>query len=234
MRRFTMTAALAAALLVLALPAAAGAHVTLNPRSAPAGAFTELAVRVPNERDDASTVKVDLKLPPGFAFASYEPQPGWSAKVITTQLDRPIQTDDGPISETVSRIVWTGTGKGLGAIPPGAFKDFPISVQIPGVAGDTLTFKALQTYSGGEVVRWIGAPDAAEPAPTVSVTAASADHGSAAPATAAEASVHDDGDGDGASKGLAIAALIIGALGLIAGLAALARSGRRRSPPAAS
>ena len=42
-------------------------------------------------------------------------------------------------------------------IPPGAFQDFGLSVQIPGKAGDKLTFKALQTYSNGEIVRWIGA-----------------------------------------------------------------------------
>lgn len=230
MRRIRRLSAALAAVALLALPAAADAHITVNPTTAPAGAFTELAVRVPNERDNAATVKVDLKLPPGFVFASYEPQPGWSARVITTRLDRPIQTDDGPISQAVSRIVWTGTGKGLGAIPPGAFKDFPISVQIPGRAGDTLTFKALQTYSNGEIVRWIGAPDADEPAPRVSVTAASGEHGAATPATASATSDEGDGDGDGdgASTGLGIAALVLGALGLLAGLVALARSGGRR------
>jgi uncharacterized protein len=41
---------------------------------------------------------------------------------------------------------------------------------IPGKAGQTLTFKALQTYSNGDVVRWIGAPDADEPAPRVQLT----------------------------------------------------------------
>jgi uncharacterized protein len=61
----------------LALPAAAAAHVTLQPSTAPADGFTRLDVRVPNERDDASTVNVDVHLPPGFAFVSYEPRPGW-------------------------------------------------------------------------------------------------------------------------------------------------------------
>ena len=35
----------------------------------------------------------------------------------------------------------------------------------PDEPGTSLTFKALQTYDDGEVVRWIGAPDADEPAP---------------------------------------------------------------------
>ena len=42
---------------------------------------------------------------------------------------------------------------------------------MPNQAGKALTFKALQTYSSGEVVRWIGPPDAEEPAPQVTLTA---------------------------------------------------------------
>ncbi|MCW3009438.1 MAG: nuclear export factor, partial [Solirubrobacterales bacterium] len=64
---------IAAAVSVLALPAAATAHVTVNPKQAPAGAYTVLDVRVPTERDDASTVKVVVKMPPGIVSASYEP-----------------------------------------------------------------------------------------------------------------------------------------------------------------
>ena len=59
----------------LLAPAAAQAHVTLQPDTAPAGGFTRLDVRVPNERDDAGTTKVDVQLPPGFIAASYEPVP---------------------------------------------------------------------------------------------------------------------------------------------------------------
>ena len=44
----------------LAAPAAAQAHVTLQPKTAQAGSFTVLDVRVPNERNQTSTVKVDV------------------------------------------------------------------------------------------------------------------------------------------------------------------------------
>ena len=144
----------------LAVPAGAEAHVTLQPTTAAAGAFTVLDIRVPNERDKASTVKVDVRFPAGFAAVSYQPVSGWKVKVIKKKLATPIQTDDGPVTEGVSRMIWTGARKGLGKIAPGQFMDFPISVQIPGKAGDVLTFKALQTYSNGEVVRWIGPPHA--------------------------------------------------------------------------
>jgi len=215
---------LAGAALALALPSAAQAHVTLQPNSAAAGGFTVLNVRVPNERDNASTTKVDVQLPPGFAFASYAPQPGWSVKVTKTKLDKPIQTDDGPIDEAVSRMVWTGTGTGDGRIGPGQFKDFPLSVQIPDKAGQTLTFKALQTYSNGEVVRWIGAPDADQPAPTVKITAAAGEEATKAATPAQPAAAADTSDD--ASKGLGIAALILGGLGLLVGIGALVAARR--------
>ena len=63
----------------------------------------------------------------------------------------------------------------------GAFRDFGLSVQIPGKAGDKLTFKALQTYSDGEVVRWIGPEGSDTPAPIVTVEAADAGATHAAP-----------------------------------------------------
>jgi len=217
----TIGAAVAAGALVL--PAAAGAHVTVQPQQVPAGASTVLAVRVPNERDDASTVKVDVRLPPGFVSASWEAMPGWSVRAVKQKLSKPIQTDDGPIDEQVGEIVWTASSKKAG-IQPGEFRDFPLSVTMPGKAGQTLTFKALQTYSNGEVVRWIGAPDADEPAPTVQLTAARQQATARpAPAPAPAAASSDDG-----SNGLSIVALVLGALGLLAGIAALVTA--RRGP----
>ena len=69
MRRTSTVVALATTAAVLAVPAGAGAHVTINPREA-AGSFSVLAVRVPNERDRASTLKLDLRFPTGFASVS--------------------------------------------------------------------------------------------------------------------------------------------------------------------
>ncbi len=224
-------AAVTTAAFALGLPAAAQAHVTLQPSSEPAGAETVLNVRVPTERDDASTVRVDVRLPPGFVEADVEPQPGWRVKVVKQKLAKPIQTDDGPINEAVSEISWTGSGTGEGAIPPGGFKDFPVLVLLPGRAGQRLTFKAVQTYSNHAVVRWIGAPGSESPAPQVTLTSASDAAGSAGSSgstgsapTPATAVVQKS---DGASKGLGVAALIAGVLGLVLGAGALFLSLRR-------
>lgn len=208
-------------LAALALAPAAGAHVTLQPPEAPAGGFTRLDVRVPNERDNANTTKVEVRLPPGFLSVSTEPVPGWKAELTMRKLDQPVEQFGEQVTEEVGQITFSG-----GVIRPGQFQDFGLSLAVPdGKPGSMLTFKALQTYSNGEVVRWIGPPDSDEPAPQVELTAAEEEEAAAPPAEqpAAPAASEDDDDGNG----LAIAALVVGALGLIAGLAALFL-GRRR------
>jgi periplasmic copper chaperone A len=219
-----------AALLALALlaPAAAEAHVTVQPNEAPEGAYTVLDVRVPNESEDADTTKVAVQFPEGFGDVSYQAVPGWSVEVVHQKLKKPIQTDDGPVTEGVHEVIFSG-----GKLPPGEFQDFPLSLQIAGKAGEELTFKAVQTYDNGEIVRWIGAPETEHPAPQVLVlppkepghgTVAQAGE-DAAPATGSS----EAGDSGGSSdKGLAIAALVVAVIALlIAGAAVF--SGRRRT-----
>jgi uncharacterized protein YcnI len=217
---------LAAALAVaLALAPAAGAHVTLQPEQAPAGGFTRLDVRVPNERDNAGTTKVEVQFPPGFLFVSYEPVPNWDIEIAMRKLDKPVEQFGEQITEEVDRVTFTGNGE-AGVIQPGEFQDFGLSLGMPeGKAGSKLTFKAVQTYSNGEVVRWIGPPDAEEPAPQVELTAAEGEEAASAPAQQqAPAASEDDDDGNG----LAIVALVLGAAGLAAGVTALFM-GRRRT-----
>jgi uncharacterized protein YcnI len=235
MRRSILLAATAGALI---LPAGAGAHVSLHPNTLPAGSNPTIDVRVPNEDNRATVDNVDMQVPPGFIDVSPETPAGWRATIRTTKLAKPVQTDDGAVTEEVSEIIWSAP-KGHG-IAPGSFLNFPILTAIPdGDAGTTLTFKVLQTYSNGSVVRWIEpANSTMHPAPTVNVTAAGGQledvagteagppaAGGASPAPATPTTTTKS---TGASKGLAIAALVIGALGLVIGLTALA-SARRRS-----
>ena len=224
------TIAVAALAATLALAATASAHVTLQPEEAPAGGFTRLDVRVPNEQDDAGTTKVEVQFPPGFASVSTEPVPGWTVKIARRKLDEPVEVEGEERTDEVDTITWTGDGR-TGIVEPGEFQDFGLSLQMPDRPGAKLTFKALQTYAGGEVVRWIGPPDAEEPAPQVTLAAGSGgEHGGAAEPVAAEpASAEDDeeeGD-DGAPVWLAVLALALGALGAGAGIAALLGNRRR-------
>jgi uncharacterized protein len=216
------TIAIAFTATTLAAPAAAEAHVTLQPDQAPAGGFTRLDVRVPNETDNANTTKVEVKFPPGFAEVSTQPVAGWTTKVTKSKLAKPVTTDEGDrITEQVSTITWIGSGT-QGRIAPGQFQDFGLSVALPDEPGKSLTFKALQTYSNGDVVRWIGAPDADEPAPRVKLTAAPA-----ATTTAPAQPTSDASDDTGAPTWLAVLALVLGAGGLGAGIAGLRAAHRR-------
>jgi uncharacterized protein YcnI len=246
MRPKTIVAVLAAT--TLAAPAVAQAHISLHPNTIPAGAFVTLNVRVPGEQEGAYAYKIDMLVPPGFTEIDTQNVPGWSVKEIVTRPATPIQTDEGPVDEEVSQIVWTGDRSKLGRLENGSFIQFPLSIAMPSnLAGRSLAFKTVQYYSNGKVIHWIGPPSAEFPAPTVNITAKGgviedvaggeagptpgetppASSGAVAPVSASSAGgAHSTG---GASKGLAITALVLGALGLIAGVGGLlvARRDRR-------
>jgi periplasmic copper chaperone A len=219
-RKLVPTALLA---LILLAPAAASAHVTLQPNEAPEGAYTVLDVRVPNESEGENTTKVAVQFPEGFGDVSYQAVPGWNVEVIHEKLKKPIQTDDGPVTEGVKEVIFSG-----GKLAPGQFQDFPLSVQIPGKAGEELTFKAVQTYEK-EIVRWIGAPESEHPAPRVLVLPPKeAGQSSTVNNKSLSLTSSDSSDSGGSSdKGVAIAALVVAVIALLVGGAAVVGSRRR-------
>jgi uncharacterized protein YcnI len=239
MKRIAITMAAIAALIA---PTAASAHVSVHPNAVPAGANATLDIRVPNEMDNAKTTKLEVQFPPGFIGVSTQPPPGWTSKVQTSKLAKPVETDDGPIDTQVSEVDWTaGSGAGIAA---GQFANFPISVALPGRPGQTLTFKTVQTYSNGKVARWIGAPDSAQPAPTIDVTAKGGvlqdvAGGEAGPGplpaavlarskASTPAATRTVVEKQSSNDTLAVIALIVGLLGLAAGGAGLAVARRAR------
>lgn len=241
-RAAAVTVTAAALVAVTALPAAA--HVTVSPDSLPKGSTAELTFKVPNEESNATTTAVQLQVPTDHPIAQVLPKqiPGWTVTVKTTTLAKPLKTDDGTFTTAVSEIDWTG-----GSIPVGQYQDFQISVDpLPTDTGQ-LVFKAVQTYSNGDIVRWIdltqaGQPDPEHPAPVLTLTAADpADSGGsgsdsggstsgskpASTSSTAAAAAQSSSSGGGSDT----AGIVLGALGLAAGLAALALTllARRRS-----
>jgi uncharacterized protein YcnI len=229
MNRFVRLLAVAAVTL-LGLASAASAHVTVNPGEAKKGAFAVLAFRVPNERDDAGTTKVEINFPADhpIPFVSVRPHPGWTYTVERTRLDKPVEAHGRSINEVVSKITFTG-----GPIRPGEFDEFEVSAGPLPEDADQLVFPTLQTYESGEVVRWIeptpaGGEEPEHPAPVLRLVAGAGDgHGDDGAMTAtttgageargvnvSAAAAKDDADG---ARPLAIIALIVGALGLVAG-----------------
>ena len=136
-----------------------------------------MTVRVPNERDNKGTVKVDVRLPHGVYFLSYKKVPGWKVKLTKKKLSTPVSLEGLRVTEEYTRVVWTGNRKKGGIIRPNQFEEFPLSVRVPdGQPGSELVFRAFQTYRGGERVAWTGAPDADTPAPRVTLTAPAEGH----------------------------------------------------------
>jgi hypothetical protein len=143
--------------------------------------------------------------------------------VKTITLAKPVTTDDGTFNSAVSEVTWTG-----GQILPGQFQDFSISADPLPTGISQLVFKAIQTYSNGDVVRWIdlqqpGQPGPDHPAPTLTLTTttapASTVRTSAAPAATASGT-------DGLSRALGVAGLLVGLLACLLALM-VARQSRR-------
>jgi len=208
-------------------------HVTLQPKQAPAGGYARMDVRVPNEEEDAATDKVRVQFPPGFASVRYEPSPGWKVDVRMERLDRPVEVEGEKVTERVSEVVFTAAkGEGIG---PGQFRDFGLSMKLPDQPGQTLSFKALQSYDNGETVRWIGSPDADKPAAQVELVADDSGHGREPASTSREVSADravaggGGGDDGGPSTALVVAALALGALGALAGTAGVLTARKMRT-----
>jgi uncharacterized protein YcnI len=215
----------------LAIAATASAHVTVSPTSLPQGATAELTFKVPNEESKADTVELQLQIPTQYPIAQVlaKPVPGWTITEHTVTLAKPLTTDDGTFTTAVSEVDWTG-----GSIPPGEYQDFQLSVDPLPTDTTQLVFKAVQTYSDGDVVRWIDLStssdsDPEHPAPVLTLTPASSstDASATSAATAAASSgTSDSASGSSSSSSssndaLGIAGLVLGAIGAACGGAAL-------------
>lgn len=216
-RRIVLAVGVGAALVLTAAPA--WAHVTISPQSAPAGSDAVLTFNVPTESDTANTTQVEIDFPVDHPIASADVQPktGWTAKVETVKVAKPIKTDNGDVTEAVSKVTWTG-----GKIEPGQFDQFVVSVGLPDDA-NSLEFKALQTYDDGTIVRWIedtpqGGPEPENPAPVLTLTKLVAP--SAATPLPKDSAKKSDVDN---AKTVSVVALGVGVLGLALGVVGLTR-----------
>ncbi|WP_405426751.1 YcnI family protein [Micromonospora sp. NBC_00617] len=239
MTRLRRTATAAAALAFTAVATAvlgfagpASAHVTVNPKEATQGGYARVAFRVPNESDTASTTKLEVVLPENAPIGSVStiPVPGWTVATEKRKVDPPIDVHGSQLTEAVSKITWTATGDA--AVKPGQFQEFGVSMgPLPKV--ESMVFKTLQTYSDGNVVRWIDEPqpgggEPEKPAPVLTLTAAGPSASATPAATAVAAAGDDDDESEGTAIGLGIAGLVAGLAGLVLGGLAFART--RRGP----
>ncbi|TYR52964.1 YcnI family copper-binding membrane protein [Streptomyces parvus] len=236
-----------AASTVLLIAGPAAAHVSVQPvGEAAKGGYATINFKVPNERDQASTVKLEVSFPADHPLSSVTPQavPGWDIKVDKSKLDKPIESHGRKITEAVSKVTWTADDS---EIAPGFFQQFPVSVGALPEDADQLVFKAIQTYDNKEVVRWIeepteGGEEPDSPAPVLKLTAAADDHhGGGAADDAKEGDDHKAADTAASAKETHAAASssssdttarTLGIIGIVIGVAGVAfgvLAGRRRS-----
>ena len=157
--------------------------------------------------------------------------PFYDVEANIVKLDEPVTDAHGnEVTERTASIVYTANDP----LPEGQRDTFELTFQVPDAAGETLAFPTLQTCEKGKT-GWVEVPsdgqDAEElehPAPAFEVTDASAEEGhgaeEAAEATSGTTSADTQEASAGGSEWAGWAGLVLGALGLLAGGTALARS----------
>lgn len=147
------------ALAIIFVPVAAGAHVAITPKNAPANSSTEYVLRVPTEKD-VPTTSLRVVFPDNFEVLRFRSAPGWTMEV------------ERNASGKITGVTWTGR-----KISREEYEQFSFLARsrTPG----TYKIEAYQTYDGGEIVGWV---NPAEPRPAPQVTIAEASTDAAAPA----------------------------------------------------
>lgn len=230
-RRLPFRAALglAAAGLAFAVPAAAQAHVTANAVDTTAGAYTVVTFSVPHGCDGSATTKVAIDLPEGIDAVTPTRNPYYDVTTKNEKLAKPVTDAHGnEVTERDSQVVYTAKTP----LPDSQRDTFELSLQIPeSAAGTTLTFPTTQTCEKGETA-WTQVPkkgqsedDLESPAPSVSVAASRDASGDSSTATAV---AQPRAALDGTTTALVVTSLVVGALGLLCGAAALITVRRRR------
>lgn len=211
---FAVTAIVAGAALALAVPLAASAHVTIGTNQADPGTYPVIDFRVPTESATATTTAIDITLPieTPFGAVSTVPVEGWDAELVR----------DGDV---VTHVIWTAqSGHELTAEQYGIF---------PVLLGDvpdtgSIVLPVAQTYSDGTVVDWADtAEDGGHPAPVLYVNdEPAADHHADGGDDHAEATVAGEAApaSDAVARGLGIAGLVVGAVGVVVAILSRRRS----------
>lgn len=223
-RHFAIPAVVAGALLALAAPTAASAHVSASATSAAPGAYTVVTLSVPHGCEGSPTQVVTIDIPESVPSVTPTINPLWTVEKVMVPLGEPVESSYGePLTERVGQVVYTSTSGGL----EDGFRDvFALSLQLPqGEEGEAVEFRTTQTCTEGTAV-WEG-----EDVPSVVLAgAAEAGHGAsdAAPSDEETATTTAaDGDASAASTTTAtgqgdVLARVLGVLGLLVGTVGVA------------
>jgi hypothetical protein len=135
--------------IALLTPSIARAHAVVFPKTSSGGAYERYVLRVPNEKDTATT-RVEIRFPEGLRIVSFTDVPGWQLEEIRDSAN------------AVIGAVWTGS------LPPERFVEFPFIAVNP-KSHTTLVWMAYQTYASGEKVDWTGPKGSKRPASSTEI-----------------------------------------------------------------
>jgi hypothetical protein len=119
-----------AAIAALALPAAAAAHLSLDPPRVVRGQLVDLVFSIPNQDDPVPVNHVTLGIPADFELDDAEAKPGWTQ------------------SRTGQAITWSG-----GTIPKGQYGTFAIRGTAPNKV-ETVLFNVLVGDRSGKSITY--------------------------------------------------------------------------------
>lgn len=193
LRRGVLAASLVGAVCAL-LPSAAHAHVTVWPRSASHGAYERYVVRVPNEKDVATT-RVEIRFPAEVRISSFLDVAGWKLEVLTDSAGK------------ITGAVWTGN------LPPKRFVEFPF-VAVNPKEGARVVWPAFQTYEGSQIVEWTGPEGSKTPASVTTLSPRAATGAAADSAARAGANASTTGGGSSVPLYVSLAALALALVSL--------------------
>jgi uncharacterized protein YcnI len=222
MKTIIKTAAAGAGLAALALAAPAAAHITTNPSEAPSDGYATVSFQIPHGCEGSPTTRIRIKIPPSVASVTPAVSPNWTIETKDGRKD-PVELHGETITSGISEVTYTAKQP----LPDDRLDFVYMSLKMPaGKPGQSIYFPTIQTCDQGET-RWIQIPtegessdDLESPAPAITLTqteplSAELDR-AGAPVT------------DGAApEWLTIVALVLGALGLAAGVAGLSAARRR-------
>jgi uncharacterized protein YcnI len=217
--------AVVTAFTLLAVVATASAHVAVTAGAA-AG---EIVLSVPNESASADTISVAMQLPDNVVRTRVPDLAGWTHTETTVPLDPPLRVDGVEVASRVTTVTWTG-----GRIAPGREAEFRLRLAVAeGTKRTGLAFPAVQRYSDGDVVRWIGGPGSEFPAgvletslpavAAVAVTTSPATTTSTQTATVATSTTTTTGAGSGSTNPIGLIFAVIGAAIATGGVIAIIR-----------
>ena len=147
-----ITAIVIATAAALVFASAASAHARISPAVSLSKEQQLYSLAVPTEKENATTTKVVLTVPNGFAIDSFAPSPGWK-RVLE-------QTGSGE-EAVITKVTWSG-----GKVPTEEDALFQFLAQA--ASSKTYAFQVEQTYSDGTIVNWSGPESSDAPAPTIS------------------------------------------------------------------